>query len=45
MSPGEGKGGDTEGVRRFWRRLGLGDEWLRAVCHDNGARLFGLPGT
>ena len=22
--------------------LGLGDEWLRAVCHDNGARLFGL---
>ena len=23
-------------------RLGLGDEWLRAVCHDNGARLFGL---
>ena len=22
-------------------RLGLGDEWLRAVCHDNGARLFG----
>ncbi|MER5870104.1 amidohydrolase family protein [Streptomyces sp. NPDC002044] len=25
-------------------RLGLGDAWLRAVCHDNGARLFGLPG-
>lgn len=24
-------------------RLGLGDEWLRAVCHGNGARLFGLP--
>ncbi|MFF4754776.1 amidohydrolase family protein [Streptomyces sp. NPDC002514] len=23
-------------------RLGLGDAWLRAVCHDNGARLFGL---
>ncbi|WP_133916736.1 amidohydrolase family protein [Streptomyces sp. NBC_00582] len=23
-------------------RLDLGDEWLRAVCHDNGARLFGL---
>ncbi|MET9801836.1 amidohydrolase family protein [Streptomyces sp. NPDC006368] len=21
-------------------RLGLGEEWLRAVCHDNGARLF-----
>lgn len=25
-----------------WERLELGDEWLRAVCHDNGARLFGL---
>ncbi|MFF4577851.1 amidohydrolase family protein [Streptomyces sp. NPDC001373] len=24
--------------------LGLGDDWLRAVCHDNGARLFSLPG-
>ena len=24
-------------------RLGLGDEWLRAVCYDNGARLLGLP--
>jgi hypothetical protein len=24
-------------------RLGLGDDWLRAVCHGNGARLFGLP--
>ncbi|HVM14554.1 MAG TPA: amidohydrolase family protein [Egibacteraceae bacterium] len=23
-------------------RLGLGDDWLRAVCHDNGARLLGL---
>lgn len=23
-------------------RLELGDEWLRGVCHDNGARLFGL---
>ncbi|MFI5805688.1 amidohydrolase family protein [Streptomyces sp. NPDC051561] len=23
-------------------RLGLGDEWLRAVCYGNGARLFGL---
>jgi hypothetical protein len=23
-------------------RLRLGDDWLRAVCHDNGARLFGL---
>ncbi|AXE27073.1 amidohydrolase [Streptomyces globosus] len=23
-------------------RLGLGDGWLRAVCHDNGARLFAL---
>ncbi|MGW3552566.1 amidohydrolase family protein [Streptomyces griseoincarnatus] len=25
--------------------LGLGDDWLRAVCHDNAARLFGLPDT
>ncbi|MFH7599561.1 amidohydrolase family protein [Streptomyces racemochromogenes] len=25
-------------------RLGLGDDWLRAVCHDNGARLFSLAG-
>ena len=24
-------------------RLDLGDDWLRAVCHDNTARLFGLP--
>lgn len=23
-------------------RTGLGTEWLRAVCHDNAARLFGL---
>ncbi|MBW5483733.1 amidohydrolase family protein [Streptomyces bambusae] len=23
-------------------RLGLGDDWLRAVCHDNAARLFDL---
>ncbi|MFE4873508.1 amidohydrolase family protein [Streptomyces sp. NPDC056682] len=23
-------------------RLGFGDDWLRAVCHDNAARLFGL---
>lgn len=23
-------------------RLGLGQDWLRAVCHDNAARLFGL---
>ncbi|MEU8852283.1 amidohydrolase family protein [Streptomyces sp. NPDC048564] len=23
-------------------RLGLGDAWLRAVCHDNAAQLFGL---
>ncbi|GAA3393278.1 amidohydrolase family protein [Streptomyces roseoviridis] len=23
-------------------RLGLGDDWLRAVCHDNGVRLFHL---
>lgn len=24
-------------------RLGLGDDWLRAVCHDNGARLLAGP--
>ena len=24
-------------------RLGLGDDWLRGVLHDNGARLLGLP--
>ena len=23
-------------------RAGLGPEWLRAVCHDNAAKLFGL---
>ncbi|MEU6538958.1 amidohydrolase family protein [Streptomyces sp. NPDC047000] len=23
-------------------RLGLGDAWLRSVCHDNGAKLFGI---
>jgi hypothetical protein len=23
--------------------LGLGRDWLRAVCHDNAARLLGLP--
>lgn len=28
---------------RALERLGLGDGWLRAVCHDNGARLFALP--
>jgi hypothetical protein len=27
---------------RALERLGLGDDWLRAVCHDNGARLFGV---
>ncbi|MER5637214.1 amidohydrolase family protein [Kitasatospora sp. NPDC002227] len=27
---------------RSLERLGLGEGWLRAVCHDNGARLFGL---
>ncbi|MGV9989391.1 amidohydrolase family protein [Streptomyces sp. NPDC003374] len=26
-------------------RLSLGDDWLRAVCHDNAARLFGLSRT
>jgi predicted TIM-barrel fold metal-dependent hydrolase len=25
--------------------LGLGDDWLRAVCHHNAADLFGLPGS
>jgi predicted TIM-barrel fold metal-dependent hydrolase len=25
-------------------RLGLGTRWLRAVCHDNAAELFGLDG-
>lgn len=25
-------------------RLGLGDDWLRAVLHDNAAALFGLDG-
>jgi predicted TIM-barrel fold metal-dependent hydrolase len=25
-------------------RLDLGDEWLRAVCWDNGVRLFGMNG-
>ncbi|MCF2527668.1 amidohydrolase family protein [Yinghuangia soli] len=24
-------------------RLGLGADWLRAVCHDNAARVFALP--
>jgi predicted TIM-barrel fold metal-dependent hydrolase len=28
---------------RALERLELGDAWLRGVCHDNGARLFGLP--
>ena len=23
-------------------RLNLGEDWLRAVCHDNAARLFGI---
>jgi hypothetical protein len=25
--------------------LGLGDDWLRAVCWHNGARLLGVPGA
>lgn len=29
---------------RALERLGLGDDWLRAVCYENGARLF-LPGV
>ncbi|GHD25155.1 amidohydrolase [Nocardiopsis kunsanensis] len=28
---------------RALTRLGLGRDWLRAVMHDNGARLFDLP--
>jgi uncharacterized protein len=27
---------------RALARLGLGKDWLRAVCHDNGARLLGV---
>ncbi|NGO69975.1 amidohydrolase family protein [Streptomyces boncukensis] len=27
---------------RALERLGLGPDWLRAVCHDNAAELFGL---
>ena len=27
------------------RRLQLGDDWLRAVCWHNAARLFGLDGA
>lgn len=27
---------------RALERLGLGEEWLRAVCHDNAAALFGV---
>jgi uncharacterized protein len=27
---------------RALERTGLGPDWLRAVCHDNAARLFGL---
>ncbi|MBD9735855.1 amidohydrolase [Streptomyces sp. H28] len=27
---------------RALERLDLGESWLRAVCHDNAARLFGL---
>jgi uncharacterized protein len=26
-------------------RLGLGEDWLRAVCWHNGVRLFGSPPT
>jgi cytosine/adenosine deaminase-related metal-dependent hydrolase len=29
---------------RALERLELGPEWLRAVCHDNAAELFGLRG-
>jgi len=27
---------------RALEQTGLGTAWLRAVCHDNAARLFGL---
>jgi predicted TIM-barrel fold metal-dependent hydrolase len=27
---------------RALERTGLGDDWLRAVCHDNAARLFAV---
>ncbi|MER7665337.1 MULTISPECIES: amidohydrolase family protein [unclassified Streptomyces] len=30
---------------RALEELGLGDDWLRAVCHDNGVRLFGPGGS
>ncbi|MFF7203854.1 amidohydrolase family protein [Streptomyces sp. NPDC008141] len=29
---------------RALEELGLGDDWLRAVCHDNGVRLFATGG-
>ncbi|MFD3442302.1 amidohydrolase family protein [Streptomyces sp. NPDC058685] len=29
---------------RALEELGLGDDWLRAVCHDNGVRLFASGG-
>ncbi|MFE6128898.1 amidohydrolase family protein [Streptomyces sp. NPDC056437] len=29
---------------RALEELGLGDDWLRAVCHDNGVRLFAPVG-
>ncbi|WP_338671652.1 amidohydrolase family protein [Streptomyces sp. SCSIO 30461] len=29
-----------EALERLAGRLGLGDDWLRAVCYENGARLF-----
>ncbi|MFJ3653810.1 amidohydrolase family protein [Streptomyces nigra] len=31
-------------AHQLWalERLGLGEEWLRAVCHDNAAALFGI---
>jgi uncharacterized protein len=30
---------------RALEHTGLGTTWLRAVCHDNAARLFALPAT
>jgi hypothetical protein len=45
--------GEAAEVTAFWQGLGLpgldalakleiGDDWLRAVCYENPARLFGL---
>jgi hypothetical protein len=33
---------EVRGRRRVLQRLGLGDDWLRAVCFGNAAELFGI---